>query len=204
MKKVFSILGMVLCTLAISAQKDVTTFLGIPVDGFKEDMREKLISKGFIPKTDEGGEYFVGEFNGTDVNVYIGVNNNKVYRISLINTYPLDEANIKIEFNKLVSQFENNKRYISVDKYTIPEDEDISYNMNNNNKNYTTLYFQKPVDFTLEDPLLLTGENRIKYAKELELASKKIVSFGITEKFGRYSICIFYVNAQNLPNGEDL
>ena len=29
------------------AQKDVTTFLGFPVDGSKSEMKQKLINKGF-------------------------------------------------------------------------------------------------------------------------------------------------------------
>ena len=72
---------------------------------------EKLINKGFSSKTNGTNEYFVGEFNGVDVNVYIATNNNKVFRIMLCDAQTLDEADIKVRFNKLVSQFERNQRY---------------------------------------------------------------------------------------------
>ena len=47
MKKV--LISFVLCCISIvsMAQTDVTKFLGIPVDGDKSEMKEKLKSKGF-------------------------------------------------------------------------------------------------------------------------------------------------------------
>lgn len=45
MKKVLFILLML--PVAVMAQKDVTTFLGIPVDGTKDAMIHKLAQKGF-------------------------------------------------------------------------------------------------------------------------------------------------------------
>ncbi|MEE0651476.1 MAG: hypothetical protein UCO54_05570, partial [Segatella copri] len=74
---------------------DMTTFLGIPVDGTVSSMKQKLVSKGFVPKKVGTNEFMEGEFNGTDVNVYIGTNNNKVYRIMLCDAKTQDEANIK-------------------------------------------------------------------------------------------------------------
>ena len=50
MKKLLFSLLATLLTLSLYAQNDVTTFLGIPVDGFKSEMRQKLIDKGFTPK----------------------------------------------------------------------------------------------------------------------------------------------------------
>ena len=80
MKKVLCSFFMALLAVVMFAQKDVTTFLGIPVDGTKSEMKKKLISKGFevVP----GQEFLKGEFNGTDVQVYIGTNNNKVYSLN--------------------------------------------------------------------------------------------------------------------------
>ena len=74
------IMGMLSVTLY--AQKDVTQFLGIPVDGYKPEMIQKLKTKGFTinPLTKD---VLDGEFNGTDVNVFIATNNNKVWRIAL-------------------------------------------------------------------------------------------------------------------------
>ena len=107
MKKLFSILVMMLCALTISAQeKDVTTFLGIPVDGSKPEMKKQLIAKGYTYNV--SGDYFEGEFNGVDVMISIVTNNNKVYRIVLCDKNLLDEADIKNRFNILCHQFENN------------------------------------------------------------------------------------------------
>lgn len=60
-------------------QQEVTKFLGIPVDGSKEEMIRKLKGKGFKPDP-QGSEALVGQFNGTDVNVYVATNNDKVCR----------------------------------------------------------------------------------------------------------------------------
>ena len=130
MKKI--ILMMIAMTISFASfaqNKDVTTFLGIPVDGTVSSMKQKLVSKGFVPKKVGTNEFLEGEFNGTDVHVYIATNNNKVYRIMLCDANTQNEANIKIRFNKLVSQFENNKRYTSLDKYTLSDEENISYEM---------------------------------------------------------------------------
>lgn len=58
---------MAIMAISMSAQNDVTTFLGIPVDGFKSEMKQKLVSKGFVPKKVGTNEFLEGEFNGTDV-----------------------------------------------------------------------------------------------------------------------------------------
>ena len=89
-------------TVNLSAQQDITTFLGIPIDGFKPDMITKLKSKGF-----SGQDILTGEFNGTNVNLHIVTNNNKVYRIMLADENGLNESDIKIRFNNLCQQFQN-------------------------------------------------------------------------------------------------
>ena len=38
MKKILTVLLVIFCACTIQAQDDVTTFLGIPVDGFKPQM----------------------------------------------------------------------------------------------------------------------------------------------------------------------
>ena len=157
MKKLFSIVLMMFCVLTISAQTDVTTFLGIPVDGFKADMRKKLIAKGFTPTT-YNEDVLEGEFNGHDVYVHIVTNNNKVWRIMLTDKNNKNETDIKIRFNKLVRQFDNNERYIypletvaeAIEKiefnkeevYIIPDEDDISYEMLVNNKRYEAAFHQ--------------------------------------------------------------
>ena len=217
-----------LLPIIMFAQKDVTTFLGIPVDGYKSEMRKKIISKGFTPKKSGGNEYFEGEFNGTDVQLFIATNNNKVYRIMLCDVNTLDEANIRIRFNKLVGQFEKNKKYLSLVDQTIPDYEDISYQMMVNSKVYEAIFYQKPDtnkldmvalkerikeeiigNYTQEelDNLNEDVKNEIIEAAldiEYDLISKKPVWFRICEYYGEYYITMFYDNEYNHADGEDL
>ena len=228
MKKILVSLLATMLTLNLYAQSDVTTFLGIPVDGSKSEMRQKLIAKGFTPKKIGSNEYLEGEFNGTDVHIYIGTNNNKVYRLMVCDANPQDEANIKIRFNKLVSQFENNKRYTVLNQYTIPDPENISYEMVVHKKSYDALFYQTP-DMNKVDTLALQNKIREqlleKYKPEqlenpteemntevqtiamrigMDMIFKKPVWFRICENYGEYYITMYYDNEYNHANGEDL
>ena len=228
MKKLLFSLLATLLTLSLYAQNDVTTFLGIPVDGLKSEMRQKLIAKGFTPKKVGTNEYLEGEFNGTDVHIYIATNNNKVYRIMVCDANTQDEANIKIRFNKLVNQFENNKRYTALDQYTISDTEDISYEMLVHKKNFDALFYQNP-DMEKVDTLALQNKIREQLLKKykpeqlenpteemnqeaqaiamsigMDMIFKKPVWFRICEHYGKYFITIFYDNEYNHANGEDL
>ena len=69
MKKLLCVTIALLCTATMQAQeeeKDVTKFLGIPVDGYKPAMIEKLKAKGFTSTTWDK-DVLEGEFNGADV-----------------------------------------------------------------------------------------------------------------------------------------
>ena len=213
---------------SFAQNKDVTTFLGIPVDGTVSSMKQKLVSKGFVPKKFGDEEYLEGEFNGCNVNVYIRTNNNKVYRIMLADNFTVDEAQIKIRFNNLVSQFENNKRYFSLDKYTLSDEEDISYEMTVHNKNYEAAFYQVPdmeKTYTLALQEKVRNELLSKYTeaelknpseeitKEIanttikigtELMLMKPVWFKIVRVKGEYYICMFYDNIYNKADGENL
>jgi len=211
-------------------QNDVTTFLGIPIDGFKPAMRQKLIAKGFTPQKSGANEYFEGEFNGQDVQIFISTNNNKVCRLMICDTNTTDEANIKVRFNKLVSQFENNKRYIHLPDLdqSLSDDIDISYEMTVNNKNFDAIFYQSPdpqkADTTyirkrLKEELLqkYTQEQLDNPTEEMqsEIASTilkigfdklsmKPVWFRIIRYFNEYYITMYYDNEYNRANGEDL
>lgn len=231
MKTRFSmfLIAILLAPIMLFAQKDVTTFLGIPVDGYKADMKKKLIAKGFAPKSSGANEFLEGEFNGTDVCIFIVTNKNKVYRLMVSDVNTMDEANIKIRFNKLVGQFENNKRYVAlIEDQTISESENISYEMMVNKKIYEALFYQKP-DMNKVDTLALQNEIRQKLLEKYteaqlnqptediqneivaatlavggDLLLKKPVWFRIGELYGKYYITIYYDNEYNHADGEDL
>lgn len=231
-KAVFMIL--LLVSVFANAQKDVTKFLGIPVDGNKSEMKKKLIAKGFSYNAQ--GDFLEGEFNGRDVQLFIATNNNKVWRIMVCDANSCDETDIKIRFNKLCDQFSRNKKYIAAHMgegdYTISESEDISYEMRIRNKRYEAAYFQVP-DTNLIDSLSylqkikevllqnFTEEQLKNPSKELiekieqleikeyvditfDLIKNKSVWFLINENYGRYFISIFYDNEYNHSDGEDL
>ncbi len=225
MKKIILLIVLLIITISTFAQKDVTKFMGIPIDGFKPEMIKKLKEKGFVSSTTDK-DILEGEFNGTQVNVHVATNNNKVCRIILCDAHQRDETDIKIRFNKLCQQFKNNSKYISLDDYTIPEDEDISYEMRVNSKRYEAIFYQNPVitdslaiandikeiilqkysEKELENPTddVKTDITKMSLSYAMDLMSKKPVWFMISEFYGKYYITMFYDNEYNRANGEDL
>lgn len=181
MKKILSVAFLLMFSVALHAQKEVTKFLGIPVDGSKSSMIQKLKNKGFVyyPSAD----YLEGEFNGQQVDVFIATNNNKVYRIMVCDKNTYDEGQIKIRYNTLCRQFANNQKYVPISAEELSEREDISYEMTINKKEYQATYAQLPADDDL---------------------TKRLVWFTILERYGKYYIAIFYDNEFNRAQGEDL
>lgn len=228
MKKIMFFVLLLTVTISAFGQSDVTKFLGIPVDGFKSEMIQKLKEKGFVNSTLHE-DILEGEFNGRDVYISAVTNNNKVYRIFLKDKVNVDEGQIKTRFNTLCKQFKENSKYISLGNYEISEDEDISYEMSVNNKRYEAIFYQKPIvtdsiegekiyaDFEekvlqkyteneLENSTDDVNEELLKYTilYAMELASKKAVWFSISESYGEYYISMYYDNEYNKANGEDL
>ncbi|HQX04247.1 MAG TPA: hypothetical protein PKZ44_09030 [Flavobacterium sp.] len=223
-KKLMWLFMLVILPLATYAQKDVTQFLDIPVDGYKADMIKKLKSKGFTINK-YSGDALDGEFNGTDVNIFIATDNNKVWRIGVFDVNRTNETNIKIRFNNLIQQFVNNKRYFAqpdstIAKYNIPKEEDISYEISVNKKRYEAVFYQKTVKY---DSLIKEQEDLIRSKETLNNKDKdrvvdlifeiskesmdslnKQVWFMIQEDNGEYRIMIYYDNIYNKANGEGL
>ena len=194
MRKFLTLLAMIAISASVFAQKEVTKFMGIPVDGSPTEMIKKLKAKGFTTDEDfmqavelglidwDGPEVLTGRFNGERVRVYIVVETNKVWRIALKDKKDRDETQIKIRFNTLVRQFEGNGKYVPlVDEQTIADDEDISYQMTVNKKQYQAGFVQKGEDGMVD--------------------LKRIVWFTIGEG---YEIEMFYDNKYNEADGSDL
>ncbi len=187
MKKLFATTLLLVLSLTTQAQTDVTKFLGIPVDGTKSEIIRQLKAKGFR-NSPYNNEILEGEFNGSNVYVSVATNNNKVWRIAVGDAIPSDERNIQIKFNRLCEQFENNPRYISLQGCTIPDDEDISYQMLVNNKRYEAAYCQKTENAETAD-------------------INKLIWFMISKNnhaYDAYQLIIFYDNGYNEANGQDL
>ena len=228
-KKIFTTFALFIISVALLAQKDVTQFLGIPVDGYKVEMIEKLKSKGFTISPNDK-DILVGQFNGTSVNIHIVTNNNKVCRIAVIDVNKSNATDIKIRFNNLLQQFKKNEKYMTAsltpEKYIIPDDEKISYEMTVNKKRYEAAFYQMPVKIdTVALAEKIKSKLATKYTEEqfsnptedlkkemittglpfiLEIYSKKSVWFMINELYGKYYITMYYDNEYNRANGEDL
>lgn len=219
MKKLLSITMLLISSLFIYAQQDVTKFLGIPVDGSKSEMIQKLKAKGYTSSPLDK-DVLVGEFNGADVNIHVVTNNNKVYRIMICDVNNIDERAIQIRFNRLYEQFVNNSKYSSLplEEYMIPDDEDISYEITVHKKRYEAVFYQKTDETFMAKQIeaafpQYTKEQLANPSEELraeivnfvtQYISKKAVWFMINERLGKYCITMYYDNEYNNANGEDL
>lgn len=168
------ILLVVLCfhVFVLLAQQDVTTFLGIPVDGTKSEMIEKLKEKGFVYSANS--DFLQGEFNGEEVVIGVVTNNNRVWRIAVMDKNVRDEQQIKIRYNELCRQFSNNKRYTSSllnkdSSYVIPYDEDVSYQMSVEEKTYEASFIQNPDTATFFNNPIMQKECPTIYKMVLEI-----------------------------------
>ena len=189
---------MIAISASVFAQKEVTKFLGIPVDGSPTEMIKKLKAKGFTTDEDfmqavelglidwDGPEVLTGRFNGEKVRVFLGVEQNKVWRIYLSDKDSRDETQIKRRFNTLVRQFENNDKYVPYfdGEQTIADDENISHQITVNKKQYQALFAQKGEDGTVDE--------------------KRMVWFTIVERSDGYYIVMLYDNEYNIADGSDL
>lgn len=234
MKKIITLMCTLLALQLTSyAQENVsvTKFLGIPIDGTRYEMLQKLKAKGFTNAGDYSNADLIGEFNGHDVEISAVTNNNKVYRIAVFDRFYSDEADIKIRFNTLCQQFGNNPKYRALsENQSISAEEDISYEMSVNSKRYQAVFYQhtderakypKSVDeylmtiFTQEQIDNPTEEEVDQISKmrseflqvslsDLITIESRTVWFMIDNSFGRYRILMFYDNGLNQSNGEDL
>lgn len=226
MKHILLSIILLIFSEGLYAQKDVTKFLNIPVDGSKTAMIQKLKAKGF--QYNNTLNCLEGEFNGKNVHLHVATNNNKVWRIMLVDATTSNESDIKIRFNRLCQQFSDSKKYMQavLSYYPLSDEEDISYEMLVHKKRYEAVYFQLP---EIADSTAITELVRSmllsKYTEEqlanptedintemrtvwfnclMDRRSKKPVWFMIDEEYGRYRIIMFYDNEYNRSNGEDL
>ena len=233
MKNLLTVVMLFVFSTALYAQKDVTKFLGIPVDGTKTAMIQKLKAKGF--QYNSSGDYLTGEFYGRDVRLSVVTYNKKLYRIMVVDDNNSDDTSIKIRFNTLCRQFENNKKYepMTDKEQTIPDDEDLSYEIKVNKKRYEAGFYQIPAPLDtvaiyneskqslldkytqeqLDNPTEeISAKIQLKYLinkykydiQNLLTMSNKLVCFMIDEMYGDYYILLYYDNEYNHADGEDL
>ena len=181
MKRILLALLLLTASLAVYAQSNVTKFLGIPVEGTKSAMIQKLKTKGFV--YNQKLDYLEGEFNGMRVHIYIHVQGGKVWRLAVVEKNSHHESQIKTRYEKLCEQFERNPKYLPLSVDTLPESKDLSYELVVHKKKYQAIYIQLPM------------EEDFFYRR---------VWFTILRDYLEYSIVIYYENGLNEANGEDL
>ena len=222
------LLVLVMFSSFLYGQKDVTKFLGIPVDGSRSEMIRKLKAKGF--KYDATFDWLEGQFNGREVSVHVVANRNKVWRVMVSDMYASSETDIRIRFNELLRQFSNNKKYMTLQgNEELSDAENISYGMSVLNKRYEAAFYQEPIDVNsisqkemqsiplpvgytreqlLNDSLTEQELSDLGYAVMVYMTenywSKKLVWFTIVENYGDFRIALYYDNEYNKANGEDL
>ncbi|WP_455063001.1 hypothetical protein [Prevotella sp.] len=181
MKKILLSLTLLMLSVAMYAQNEVTKFLGIPIDGTKAAMIQKLKAKGFTYNAQVGA--LEGTFNGEKVFISIQTNKNKVWRINVFDKTYRDETQIKIRFNNLCQQFDDNPKYYPLKgTQNLSDNDDISYGMTIEHKQFEAIYYQLPYEGALD----------------------RVVWFTIGAVSGEYNLCIHYENKRNEAHGEDL
>ena len=186
MKRILYVFFLFIASLSVDAQ---VNFMGIPVDGDARNMIKQIKAKGFTEMTETyemenmNLPILKGTFNGQSAHVFVATNNKKVYRVHVAYVKTVSEAQIIIDFNNLLYQFQNNKKYLHIDGTKIEQSEDVSYEMLVHNKVYDASFYQ----------ILSDG-----------LTEKNLVWYRINEFSGEYYISIFYDNLSNQANGEDL
>lgn len=185
MKRLFTILFSLMLTVTLLAQNDVTTFLGIPVDGSKAEFIQKLMDKGFV--MDYKLDMLTGKFNCRDSYINISENNGKVWRVSVIDKTSKDETQIKIDFNYLTALFRQDGKYIGHDDNRMLDESDhISYDVRIRHKQYQNVFYQKDIS-------------------DKAIDTNKTVWFLLNEiSYGQYLLVIMYDNKYNEDNGENL
>lgn len=177
-----------------NAQRDVTKFMGIPIDGTYQEMEKKLVEKGFkVGRYDPSGhreDYLFGMFNDKFVNLYIVTYKQKVYRIVVrYETRYSDCVAIKGMFNELCWQFENNPKYKTDEpNQRLPTNYNVEYEMNINKQRPECYFYQisnttKKIDFNKCVWFMIHQEEH--------------------DNKTYYGIIMFYDNLYNYPNGGD-
>lgn len=157
-------------SLCANAQNDPMEFMGIPIDGTKTEMIKKLKHKGFEVKSKKNG-YLIGQYLGFEALIKIVDENNDVYAISVCNNYGCSEYSIKNKFNNLCQQFENSPKYFCFSDCSIPQDEDIAFEIDVNEKKYKAKFYQTTMD--IEDQRELRQKVTDEYLEPLSPELRK-------------------------------
>lgn len=177
MKHSLTIVLSLLLTLTMSAQSNITTFMGIPVDGTKESMTMKLLKNGVEKR---GRDLMIDDVLGTSYFIRLMTNKGKVYRISMTEAKGTEDMNTIInKFYSIVEEYkENTQLYCELEpNHPVMAENDEIKKQYIKDGCYLAEFFQQA------DP---------------QLYSRRI-GIQITDKYGDYRIERLYDNVHNMP-----
>ena len=180
MKRILTTAIAFLLTLTLSAQSNITTFMGIPVDGTKAAMTTMLLKNGLVKS---GNDFIISNIEGRSFLVRIMTNKGKVYRISMVETKGTSDVNsILTKYENLIDEFRTNETL------------------------YCEYEYNKPVDPAHAPYWKEFIHQGAYYAEFFQVSDPQLysrrVAFRITDEFGDYRIERLYDNIYNLPEGE--
>lgn len=188
---------LLLLPCGVEAKRDITRFMGIPVTGTKAALTRKLAAKGFTPSQEESG-LLLGEFNGRRVRVALTENSGKVWRVAVMFKSLGQEDDIRLLFNSLCRQFQNDRRYWAPgQKSFVLDSEEPIFEEMKKGKRYEAGFFQVP-----ETAFSWKEVEEDPAARVVSL--KKPVWFAICESCGEHFVTLFYDNEYNHLRTKDL
>ena len=224
MKKLFFLIATTLLATNMMAQNYPTKFLGIPIEGTKQEMIQKIRERGFTYNRQL--DCLTGVFNGEKVVIGLRAYEGKVCQVMVGSLQTYSEKQIKAKFNNLMKLFNEDPYYISthLDQKFIDKKEKISKEMSKNSKKYAAYYMQ--ITHDLDTTILMKDMEKIAQDVAIQFADKdslserekdlteqyielkairrqytnNIVWFRILENQGKYSIALYYDNLYNRPS----
>lgn len=202
MRKILSVMVLIAVSVALHAQRDVTRFLGIPVDGSKAEMIRRLEAKGY--RYNEGLDWLEGEYDGRKVFLHVQTARGKVWRVAFAEAEPSDDAQIRRRFNDLCRRFATDGKHVSasLSEYVLPEDEDLNNQITVNKKRYQAVYYQADsvsLAQVSQSSGKLSEKERARLSKR---CAERIVWFRINrQNYGDYRIMMYYENKCNEAAG---
>ncbi|MBQ5779599.1 MAG: hypothetical protein IIW13_06415 [Paludibacteraceae bacterium] len=200
MKKFYLIFICLLFSTCIFCQERVPNFYGIPIDGTKEEMIQKLVETGNFIKFEGSNNYDLMQISkdakdlGITPFVKISTHDGKVAVIQqdILHLTTAEEA--KFLFNSFV-ETSSNSSVLSVRKGDlIPEKEDIYYEMRVNKKKYTLIVNNKIDSHDISTDLT-------KGLKLCEIQNKYIFSGFIykieMDEYGEFMTRCILINVRN-------
>lgn len=177
MKHTLTIIIILLLSLTAAAQGNITTFMGIPVDGTKDAMTQQLLKNGVKHK---GNDLVASNIEGKTYLIRLETHKGKVYRVSMVETKGTEDVNrILARYEALIEEYRENTSMYCEYEYNPP----VNYKHANDFEKYIHDGCYYAEFFQAADPQL--------YSRRM--------AFRITDEFGDYRIEWLYDNIFNMP-----